>query len=238
MLVIVQKSDNHMREILQMTQPIVKEYCAKHGYIYYEDNEPIDTSRSPRWIKHPALYRAMITFHEADWVLWLDADTIIMNMKFAIEPYLKKDITVQPFTVKRTYAIDRTTMGLLFRYVPEGAIMREFHSGVFAVKNTEWSKRFIMDLYSDHRFTVPFRSPASESEELAFTLKIEEIEDFDDHIFLAQQGLLYTAPDIMCLDRDILNVPIYKPGHWLIHVAVMGKQNKIRLIRDIINDKL
>jgi hypothetical protein len=59
-----------------------QEYADLHGYDLIDASNMIDESRPPAWSKLPALKKQL---DEYDYVMWIDTDTIIMNMDVKLE---------------------------------------------------------------------------------------------------------------------------------------------------------
>lgn len=57
-------------------------YCKEHGYDFIEMTELIDRTRHPSWNKIKLLEDVLPKY---DWVLWTDADSLIMNPSIRIE---------------------------------------------------------------------------------------------------------------------------------------------------------
>jgi hypothetical protein len=67
-------------ELLEMALPTFRDYAQRHGYELVIGEEPCE--RPPAWTKIPLLQRAIET-HQ--FVLWLDADAIILDPRDDIE---------------------------------------------------------------------------------------------------------------------------------------------------------
>ena len=63
-------------------------YCDKHGYTYRSYNAPLDMSRHIAWSKVVACLRLLPDF---SWVMWTDADSLIMDMEQSLERWTATD---------------------------------------------------------------------------------------------------------------------------------------------------
>jgi hypothetical protein len=94
-------------------------YCRKNNYGFIQDYNCLDENRPAPWSKIKMIQREL---SRADFILWLDADTIIMNDKHRLEEYLL-DMEKNQF--------------LLI-----GEDINAINSGVFFIKNCEQSRVF------------------------------------------------------------------------------------------------
>lgn len=56
-----------------------RQYCQRHGYDFIYCQHSKDFSRDLYWSKIQIVIETM-TFHRCEWVVWVDADTLFMNM--------------------------------------------------------------------------------------------------------------------------------------------------------------
>jgi len=105
-----------------------KKYCQKHGYDFISCNENLDPSRHPAWSKVLLIQQA---FKRPDckWVVWLDADTLIMNQGIPLENFIDEKYD------------------LIIAHDFEG-----INSGVMFFRNCEWSKIFLDKVYTHTEF--------------------------------------------------------------------------------------
>jgi galactosyl transferase GMA12/MNN10 family len=150
----------------EYTWPLTVQYCKKHGYTCYEASHLLDGSRPPAWSKIIAVYYLLTnrtsvvqpffspfkqnqqststgTMRSAcDWVLWMDADTIIMNSDVQIEDLLP------PSTSLDTSTYIEEPINLIVTYD------RRFtaNSGIWLIRNTYWSHEFLDNWWSMTNF--------------------------------------------------------------------------------------
>jgi galactosyl transferase GMA12/MNN10 family len=117
--------DNHVR------------YTNRHGYQYTYREKTIDPSRPTAWSKVRAVQNELLTPNRnCEWVMWLDADAVIMNSTIPVESLLQladpdADLIVTP---DRSFGVS---------------------SGVWLIKNSDWSKRFLEEWWNMRRFVRP-----------------------------------------------------------------------------------
>lgn len=64
-----------------------KSYCAKHGYTFIDDETILDKSRPIPWSKILLLLKYV---NDYDYLVWIDADILIMNMEIKLEKFIKQ----------------------------------------------------------------------------------------------------------------------------------------------------
>lgn len=102
------------------------EYCNKHKYDYIEDESVVDWSRPLQWAKILLILKYL---PEYDYVVWIDADTLIMNPEVRLEE-----------------RIDRL-LG------PEKEVMYTtghswVNNGIIFVKNTQFMREYFQEVYN------------------------------------------------------------------------------------------
>lgn len=113
------------RELMKYGLESKYEYCKKHNYPFVDECNSLDSSRPIAWSKIKLIEREM---EDYDIIMWIDADTIIMNPAHRLEEFLilmKKD----------TWFL----IGEDISKVP--------NAGVFFIRNCQESKDFLKDVY-------------------------------------------------------------------------------------------
>ena len=118
-----------------------RQYCEAHGYTFISES-PIDRSRPVCWSKLSAVYEALQT-HE--WVLWADSDTLIFDMAARLEDFCdsRYDLVVQE--QEHWWKL----IGL-----EKGTERFPINSGVFLIKSSPWSLKFLAASYAETRFVT------------------------------------------------------------------------------------
>jgi len=102
-----------------------KEYCRNHHYDYIDDETEYDHTRPIEWTKIPTVKKYMDRY---DYIVWMDADSLIMNPEISLEYFIKK------------YMQNEIEM----MYVSDG---NWINTGIFFVKCTEYMKKFLTEVY-------------------------------------------------------------------------------------------
>lgn len=109
--------------------PNQQSYASKHNYYWKDASALIDTSRPPAWSKIRAVQQLFESDkHHCDWVLWLDADVVIMNSNIQIQSLLPANPeTMLVATFDRKFTLN---------------------SGVWLLRNHPWSHKFLSDWWN------------------------------------------------------------------------------------------
>lgn len=117
---IIQLYDDGRKGYGDLTGGVASTYCETHGYTYIRYRELIDPNLIATWNKLIAVQRELSKF---DWILWLDADALIVNPKHRIED------VIAPFEQGKEMLFSSDIQGLC--------------AGVFFAKNTPWVREFL-----------------------------------------------------------------------------------------------
>tara|TARA_R110000772_G_scaffold20466_5_gene56936 strand:- start:94426 stop:95115 length:690 start_codon:yes stop_codon:yes gene_type:complete len=117
-------------------------YSQKHNYSYLSQivDENDYTDRHLTWIKIDIIKKKLPFY---DYIVWIDADAIFMDMDIKIENFLKDD----PNLVLPKMVIDKNT----------GNVWTSCSTGFMVWKNCEWSLNLLNDLWDNPgKFTFEF----------------------------------------------------------------------------------
>jgi len=118
------------KKIVKYGQIGKEHYCRKHNYDFRTDEDVHDKTRPYAWSKVPLILKCLQESYE--YVVWIDADTHIMNMNLKLEDF-----------------ITRLSEGKDILLTMDSCMI---NSGVMFIKNTEWSKKFFTTLYEQTDF--------------------------------------------------------------------------------------
>jgi hypothetical protein len=210
--------------ILELTWQNKFEYAAKNGYVLYDGSNWIDTSRPPAWSKIQAV-KHLLTNKGCDWVMWADADTVIMNSDVRIEDFLPED----------------PTKDLLVGSDNGGG----YNSGVFLVRNTPWALKFLDDWWNMRSFVRPPGMSLS-GDNHAMKALLRDMPDFDDHIFSPPRCTFNSFAKFLTLSESItamdkleeqewyLDERYYHKGDFIAHTP--GYDNKAECLRLLLQE--
>lgn len=101
------------------------DYCKKHNYSFIEDESIYVQEKPIPWSK---LLLILKYINNYDYIVWIDADILIMNHEIKLEDIIEKYNSFQIIC---------------------GSDRRMINTGMLFVKNTEFSKKFIKDVYDN-----------------------------------------------------------------------------------------
>jgi hypothetical protein len=103
-----------------VTAPLFKAYAQKHGYQFVCYRQLFDYRLNPSWNK---LIAVRTQLRESDWVLWVDADVLLLRDDIRIESVIQTHAWNKPLVI----SLDK--WGVCF--------------GIFLVKNCFWSETML-----------------------------------------------------------------------------------------------
>jgi hypothetical protein len=120
------------------------EYCRRWGYdlvAKFDQFEPLN--RLPVWTK---LQVVMSEFHDCDWLLWVDADCLVMNMTTPLTKFIDDgfDVGVAGKFASHTHC---KSCGLRRPEVVS--------AGILLLRNSEWCQEFLAEWWDSEN--VPWR---------------------------------------------------------------------------------
>jgi len=120
------------QELGNLTLPSKIDYCKTHGYDFYLQETDFDYSKKIAWARIKIIIEK-IKENKWDWILYLDADTMICNHTIRLENLVDDnyDIIISRNFAKQEY---------------------EINCGVMLIKCSEWSLKFFENLYTKSEF--------------------------------------------------------------------------------------
>lgn len=186
-----------------------RNYCEKHGYDFIYGTENMDPSRHIYWSKILLMLDVMEN-SSYKWVVWLDADTLIMNPDIPLEDLIDENIN---------FCIGYDWNGV--------------NSGVFFVRNCEWSKRLLTNVYA-RTDCLSLIWP----EQLAIASEINDNPEFRSLSKIVPQRLFNSYPP----DTSGSLMSTYQTGDFLVHFASVKDPNWLidlfnRYSQLVVNDR-
>lgn len=107
----------------------VSRYCTKQQYDFVCGKESLDESRHPVWSKILILQSAIAT-NKYDWILWIDADALVVNDDIRIEDIIDRHRTSESLVL-----VSQDRNGL--------------NAGVFLIKACQESHKLLQEVYDN-----------------------------------------------------------------------------------------
>ena len=98
-------------------------YCKKYNYTFIEDDSVYDDSRPIAWSKILLILKYL---PEYDYIIWIDADILIMNNQITLESFIEK---YKEFDIIC------------------GSCPRMANTGFLFIKNSDFSNQFLKDVF-------------------------------------------------------------------------------------------
>lgn len=134
MIKIISAYTPDYRSIIEITEPIINNYCSYHLFDHkiYQIN-PENYSRPPAWAKIDYLIKESID-EESKYLMWIDADTIILNSGYDLINLIEPN-----------------------KYIYICKDYNNINTGVFILKNNNFTKDLLkkiwsMEEYVDHHW--------------------------------------------------------------------------------------
>jgi galactosyl transferase GMA12/MNN10 family len=205
--------------ILDLTWPNKQAYALQYGYHLYDGSHHIDHSRPPAWSKIVAV-KYLLQHEDCDWVMWTDADTIIMNSEIRITDFLPTD----------------TTKHLIVGPDKGGG----FNSGVFLFRNTDWSIQTLDAWWNMTDFVRPHGMSLS-GDNSALKALLKHMPDFDEHVLSPPRCTFNSFAKFLTLQQSreamdhlteqswYMDDEHYHKGDFIAHTP--GVDNKIACLK-------
>nr|XP_043618078.1 putative glycosyltransferase 7 [Erigeron canadensis] len=148
------------------------DYCRIHNYDIFYNNVLLDPNMRFGWGKIPAVRAAMMAHPEAEWIWWLDEDTVITDIEFKLPLYRYKDYNFIVHGWPKEVYEKRSWVGL--------------NAGSILIRNSQWSLEFL-EKWTDMGPSSPnfdkwerillkvFRHKSTDQTALAYLLYVEHI---------------------------------------------------------------
>jgi hypothetical protein len=180
-----------------------KSYCARHGYEFIEDESIWDKSKPIPWSKILLLLKYIDQY---DYLVWIDADILIMNMDTKIETF-----------IARYPGYDQIS----------GSDWKMQNTGVWIIKNTDFSKRFLTEVWDN-----VYDEKGDPKERYMNWEQGSVINLMDRNVLNCKERIRVTYPEEM--NSYWFN---YFPGHFVLHFA--GVRDELDcLIREYYPERL
>ena len=185
------------KEVVKYATISKVKYCEKHNYKFVEGGEEhYNKNRDIRWSKVKLLIQCLNEFPACDYLVWLDADTLITNDEIKL-----KDIIVE-YMENKTFMMCRDNGFLI-------------NTGVWFIKNNLYALK-MLDMIYDHPNVEPYIFE-NFHEQGSFTyLHDNNIEKLKENSIILSTKYQYLFNCSYCF---------YKNGYLLVHyLGVMNRE--------------
>lgn len=226
---IISSYTDNIADVANITVSNKQKYCNKHGYECFINTGRLSL-RHPGWDKIKLIYEKMSTeFY--DYFVWIDNDAYITNenirFDFICSNYSDKNFII--CSEDSAAGIDRLDKNINFN---ELSNLRLINTGVFIIKNNNWGKNFLNDIWNTKSNTNQgINASHSEIRNNSFTYDFWPFEQGPLHIVLSKKS----QEDYKILDNKVMNT--FKNNHskhnFICHFV--GNHNDINKINNYIS---
>jgi hypothetical protein len=171
-------------------------YCQLHNYKFVLGKKCLDLSRPIPWSKIKLILEVMKD-PNIKWIFWTDADSLIMNQNLPLEELIDEN----------------------FCFIVTNDLNASINSGQFFLKNCEWSRNFLKDVYS-HKELIHHGWWENKAIIDEFEQKIEVRE----HTKILKQRVMNSYPPELTKN---LAESTYQKGDFIIHFpSIKGERLK------------
>ncbi|XP_074559117.1 putative alpha-1,6-mannosyltransferase MNN10 [Curcuma longa] len=201
-------------------------YAGGMGYRYVDSRGLVDPGRPPSWSKILAVQSLLPRY---DWVFWNDADTIVMNPSISLESILHAAIGHMDFDKAPDLVVTEDTNGV--------------NAGVFFVRRSEWSKRFLKKWWNETSFVQFGSTKSGDNDALKHLIYGLSEEELRAHVAISPMQCLFNSypwiPTLKSMLR-LLASPratwngVYSDGDFMLHLA--GVDDKRKWVANLIEE--
>lgn len=123
---IISAYTDNLIDMINVSKPILSEYCYRNNYSYDIFNIPTDYIRPYSWFKIDKLIQID---NDYDYILWMDADSVIVNKQFKIESIINKN-----------------------KYFYISKDLHNINCGVFMIHNNNYMKKFLENTWNKTQY--------------------------------------------------------------------------------------
>src|SRR5258708_36810234 len=216
-ILILTFADDAMREMADLTSQNKIEYAEIHGYdCIYEQRTIVnlgDGSGNGSWHKIPYLLKYIKHY---DWILWSDADSLIMNFRKKLEGFLPAD-------KGKDLIIGRDRQPWI-------------NAGNFFIRNCEWSINFLQ-LVQLHNWTHEISPDYAWWEQGAMRYLLEQ-SYHANHVDYVSCRLFNSYANFLREDRDLswMKPDLYQYEDFMCHYSGLVYRNGVSYYQEVIQE--
>lgn len=192
------------KEITEYSKLNKTEYCKKYNYDFIEDDTCYDNNKPIPWSKINLILKYIDNY---DYIVWFDSDLNIMNLSIKLE--------------------DLITERMKDADIMCGSDWKMINTGVLFVKNSDFSKKFLKDVYNNTEYNP-------DEDKINFKYGNHEQGSF---IYLYEKNHMNSKLKIIVNEPTIMNSYWfnYYPGHFVLHFAGVKDENMLRFMITTMN---
>jgi len=194
-IAVVTAYDEKHKPLAEVSLPNKAAYCARHGYDFIERTDGFDARRPLSWSKIKFVREVLPGY---DWVFWSDVDSLVMEPAVRLEEFADEEAD------------------LVLCHEDFGVGVYNVNCGQMLFKNSDWSRRFLDDVWRQTRFIH------DRLWEQRAVIHLLWKSDLSDHVHLVTQRRF---------NSYLCN---YAKGDFLLHLADMPDEKRLEIMRRIV----
>ena len=196
-LTLVTLFTDEMAPVGRITSDVLRDYAQRHRYACHVHERSLDATRHPSWSKLLAV-RAALAEKPGAWVMWIDADAVVVNHRIRAETLVPKGFEV------------------VF-----GSDFNGLNSGIFLIRSSEWSLRFLDTVYFLGDLTHDPDGFGPKWDQNTFKYVLKNFNGFADRSVLLPQNRMSSS-----LDN-------FTPGDFILHFGAMPNGERMRHLQTL-----
>jgi hypothetical protein len=225
---IVSSYTDNISAVADVTIPNKEAYCKKHNYQLYVNKGRLSL-RHPGWDKIKLILKRM-DIDDCDYFVWIDNDAYITNdslkFDFICNNYSDKNFII--CAEEHVNNLKELNSDIDFNNLQN---LRLINTGVFIIKNNEWGKRFLEEIWETKSNTNQgIHCSHAEIPSNSFTYDFWPFEQGPLHIALSKKN----KNDYKIFPCQIMNVfrGQHKKHHFVCHFV--GTHNNVETINQYV----
>lgn len=206
MIKILSAYTENIQEYLEITRPILKSYCEQNQYLFQIDKIPIDFERPYAWYKIKMILDNMGD-KNISYLLWMDADSVIINKNFKIESLIKDK-----------------------KYLYISKDINDINSGVMLIKINDFTKLFFEKVW----MSVEFINHIWWEQAAIIDLINNNVMDIMNHLNYVDQNVLNAYDYAFYGNKQHPQGQVSK-NSFIFHSPSLAKTTRLQLIRKYSN---
>jgi len=195
----------NFKEIADITQSTIEEYCKIQGYDFFIQTKDFDHSKG---IGFERIKIALEKLQNYDWLWYLDIDTMIMNQTIRLENIVDENYDI------------------IISKNPKNKLITEINIGSILIKKTEWTRNFLEHINNlDEYYHHDWKSQQA----IIDYINITHSQEVEKHIKLVNPRFFNSFYHEWFLEEN------FQIGDFVLHPAGSSNDYRIRLFNEMKN---
>jgi hypothetical protein len=226
----------HIIQLVNLTQvPIYnitgeywQKYADLHGYSYYIHTLHHSIDLHPNLYKWVAIYEYLKTIPDNDILVWVDLDTLPMNLRFKLDGLVIKDMLFYKYDITVSHIARMDKDRIHIEYINQPILQEQLHSGMVLIKKTKNTIKRLSCLVED---IIPENTGLSKlnGDEFIISPYFQSLPEYNKTIEVTTDMNMCSCP-IEIYNPANGEVRPYEPGNFIIHMLGCSISDKVELL--------